>query len=83
MQLAPTEGTTLFSWDGLAADGTAAPAGQYRIDATATVSGANQAADTLVADLVASVSMDPRTYALTLNTPSAGPVTLADVRQVF
>ncbi len=83
MQLAPTEGTTLFSWDGLTADGTAAPAGQYRIDATATVSGANQAADTLVADLVASVSMDPRTYALTLNTPSAGPVTLADVRQVF
>jgi flagellar basal-body rod modification protein FlgD len=83
MQLAPTAGTTLFSWDGLAADGTQAPAGPYTIDAAAVVSGASQAADTLIADLVASVSIEPGTFALRLNTPGAGAVTLADVRQVF
>lgn len=83
MQLAPTAGTTLFSWDGIASDGTAAPAGRYRVDATATVAGTSRAADTLVADLVTSVSIDAGTYGLTLNTPGAGPRTLADVRQVF
>lgn len=83
MQVAPTQGTSLFSWNGVASDGTTAPAGKYRLDATATVAGVSQAADTLVADLVSSVSIDSSTYALTLNTSGAGPVTLADVRQVF
>ncbi len=83
MQLTPTEGTTLFSWDGKANDGSSAPPGRYTIDAAATVAGANRAADTLVADLVASVSIDPSTFSLKLNTPGAGAVTLADVRQVF
>lgn len=83
MQLAPTAGTTLFSWDGLANDGSAAPASKYTIDAAATVAGASQAAATLVADVVSSVSIDPATFSLRLNTPGAGPVTLAEVRQVF
>lgn len=83
LQVAPTDGTTLFSWDGTASDGMTAPPGVYSIDATATVAGVNQAADTLIADLVASVSIDSGTYALTLNTAGAGPVTLADVRRVF
>ena len=47
------------------------------------VSGVSQATDTLIADLVSSVSIEPGTFALTLNTPGAGAVTLADVRQVF
>jgi flagellar basal-body rod modification protein FlgD len=83
LQVTPTEGTTLFSWDGIANDGTTAPPGKYTIDATATVAGANKAADTLVADLVSSVSIDPATFSLKLNTPGTGSVTLADVRQVF
>ncbi len=83
MQVTPTEGTTLFSWDGVANDGSQAPAGKYRLDATATVAGASEAADTLVADLVSSVSIDSSTFSLSLNTAGSGPVTLADVRQVF
>ncbi|HQW09751.1 MAG TPA: flagellar hook assembly protein FlgD [Steroidobacteraceae bacterium] len=83
MQLTPTADTTLFNWDGRANDGTVAPSGRYTLDATATVSGVSQATDTLIADLVSSVSIEPGTFALTLNTPGAGAVTLADVRQVF
>lgn len=83
LQVSPTDGMTLFSWDGLDGEGCAAPPGRYTIEAAATVSGASKAADTLVADLVSSVSIDPGTFALTLNTAGAGPVGLADVRQVF
>jgi len=83
MQLAPTAGTTLFSWDGMQQDGTRAAPGSYRFEAVAATGSRSEAAPVLLADLVASVSIDASTYALQLNTASRGPVTLADVRQVF
>lgn len=83
MQVAPTEGTTLFSWDGVQQDGTLAAPGSYRFNALASDGSRTEAATMMVADLVASVSIDPSTYALQLNTASGGPVTLAEVRQVF
>jgi len=83
MQVAPTAGTTLFSWDGTQQDGTLAAPGSYRFEAVAAGGSRSEAAPVLLADLVASVSIDASTYALQLNTASRGPVTLADVRQVF
>ena len=83
MQVAPTEGTTLFSWDGVQQDGTRAAPGSYRFDALASDGSRTGAATMMVADLVGSVSIDPSTYALQLNTATGGPVTLAEVRQVF
>lgn len=83
MQVAPTEGTTLFSWDGTQRDGTIAAPGSYRFDAVASSGSRTEAAPMALADLVASVSIDASTYALQLNTASSGPVTLAEVRQVF
>jgi len=83
MQVAPTEGTTLFSWDGVQRDGTIAAPGIYRFDAMASNGSRTEAAPVMVADLVASVSIDAATYALQLNTATSGPVTLAEVRQVF
>lgn len=83
MQMTPTEGTTLFSWDGKQESGAAAEPGKYTFDALASVNGKSTGATTMVADLVSSVSIDSSTYALKLNTTTSGAVTLADVRQVF
>lgn len=83
MEVAPTEGTALFSWDGKEESGAAAEPGVYTFDAIASVNGKSTAATTMVADLVSSVSIDSSTYALKLNTAGSGSVDLADVRQVF
>lgn len=72
-----------FTWDGLQSNGTAAPAGTYTFDAVADVGGSPHSAAVMVADRVTSVSIDSRTYALTLNTSASGAVGLPDVRRVF
>jgi flagellar basal-body rod modification protein FlgD len=76
------QGINNFTWDGLTNSGVAAPAGQYTFSTVASANGETGALDTMLMSKVSSVTIDPSTAALTLNT-SAGGVSLADVRRVL
>jgi len=76
------EGLNNFTWDGKTNTGVEAPAGQYSFSTVATVSGQTGALDPLLMSKVTSVTIDPSTSALTLNT-SAGAIALAKVRRVL
>ena len=78
----PVEGLNDFKWDGKTNSGVAAPAGQYTFQAVGAVAGENTSIDPLLVSRVASVSIDPSSGSLTLNT-SAGPMALNDVRRVL
>jgi flagellar basal-body rod modification protein FlgD len=80
--LETTEGEVNFVWDGNTGLGARAPAGNYKFTAVANVGGASKQLTTQLASYVNSVSIDPNTFALTLNT-DIGPISLAAVRQVM
>lgn len=82
LPLPTQEGTVNFTWDGTTTLGTPAPAGRYVIGTVATIGGANYQLETEIVSRVQSVSIDPRSYRLTLNTDT-GPISLADVRRVM
>jgi flagellar basal-body rod modification protein FlgD len=77
-----TSGLNEFTWDGLNGAGTPAPAGEYTFGVSASVAGKAQALDPLLSSKVASVTIDPKTGSLTLNT-STGAVAIGDVRRVL
>lgn len=81
--VAPQAGLGGFTWDGQTDAASAAPAGPYTVAAVAQVGGTNQSLTTLVTDRVNSVSLDPATNALTLNTSTLGALALSDVQQIF
>jgi flagellar basal-body rod modification protein FlgD len=76
-------GLTNFSWDGLEDNGAAAPPGNYGISAVGNVAGQNQSLQTLIASRVNSVTIDPTTQGLTLNTDTIGSIALSAVRQIM
>jgi flagellar basal-body rod modification protein FlgD len=76
------EGFNDFTWDGLTNSGAAAPTGEYTFSTVATASGETGSLETMLSSKVSSVTIDPSSSALTLNT-STGAVTLADVRRVL
>ena len=63
-----SSGLTNFSWNGATAGGSAAPAGQYTINVSAAVGGSSQSVNPLIYSQVQSVTIDPSTQALDLNT---------------
>jgi flagellar basal-body rod modification protein FlgD len=71
-------GMTTFSWNGATSSGTTAPAGQYTVSVNATVNGASQAVPPMVVTQVQSVTVDPATQQLDLNT-TGGTVPLSSV----
>jgi flagellar basal-body rod modification protein FlgD len=75
-------GMTNFSWNGLTAAGTAAPAGTYTVSVNATVGGKTQPVSPLVVTKVDSVLVDPSTQAISLDTDS-GTVPLSSVVSVM
>ena len=75
-------GLNNFTWDGKTNTGVTAPAGQYTFSAVASVGGQNESLDPLIVSKVGSVTIDPTSSALTLNT-TTGAVALADVRSVL
>lgn len=77
-----TKGEVNFIWDGNTGTGDRAPVGNYKFAAVANVGGENKQLTTQLASYVNSVSIDPTTYALTLNT-DIGPIALSAVRQVM
>lgn len=82
IQLETAEGTRNFTWDGLSSDGTPAESDSYDIEAVATVRGETGSLEVLMSGRVSSVSIDPTGTNLTLNTPTLGPVSMANVRRV-
>jgi flagellar basal-body rod modification protein FlgD len=78
---AQASGLTTFSWDGTTAAGAAAPAGQYSITVNATVGSSSQSVSPLIASKVTSVTIDPSTQTLDLNTGN-GIVPLTSVVSV-
>ena len=82
-QVAPADaGLTNFSWNGKDTLGNAAAAGQYTISATATVNKVEQKLTPMVSSKVQSVTIDPNTQALDLNTDN-GIIPLTNVISVL
>jgi flagellar basal-body rod modification protein FlgD len=75
-------GMTGFSWNGATSGGGTAPAGQYTISVNATVNGATQTVPPMVVSQVQSLTIDPTTQQLDLNTTS-GTVPLSTVVTVL
>jgi len=78
----PAEGLNNFTWDGKSNTGVAVPAGRYTFEAVATAAGETGSLDPLLVSRVASVTIDPSSGSLTLNT-STGAVALTSVRRVL
>ena len=82
IQVAPSSsGLTNFTWDGTTNSGAVAPAGTYTFSAAATVGGSQTSLSPFLASTVNSVTIDPTTQTLSLNT-SSGTLSLANVVQV-
>lgn len=82
LPISAQQGEVDFTWDGTTDLGTRAPAGNYNIAAIANVGGAAVQTETRVVGRVGSVTIDPSTYRLTLNT-DLGPISLGNVRRVM
>jgi len=82
IDVAATEGLNGFTWDGTNASGARAAPGTYKIEAVANIGGQHQSLETQLVSRVGSVTIDPTTSALTLNT-TVGAIALANVRQVM
>ena len=82
LQLAPqSSGLTSFTWDGTNNSGAAAPPGVYTFSAAAASGGTQTSLAPYLQSAVNSVTIDPSTQSLSLNTTS-GPLSLANVVQV-
>jgi flagellar basal-body rod modification protein FlgD len=82
LQVAPqSSGLTDFTWDGTTNTGSAAPAGTYTFSATATAGGTHASLSPFLQSTVNSVTIDPTTQSLYLNT-SSGTLSLSNVVQV-
>jgi flagellar basal-body rod modification protein FlgD len=80
--VAADAGTNEFAWDGNLQDGTRATAGPYTVEALGITAGKNSSLQVLVSDKVGSVTLDPTTSNLVLNTATQGTVPLAAVRRI-
>ena len=82
LPLSSTLGAQSFTWDGTDNSGARAAAGTYTYSAVATVGGVPQQLETQMASQVTSVTIDPTSNSLTLNT-TIGAIPLANVRSVM
>jgi flagellar basal-body rod modification protein FlgD len=80
--VAPQSGLTDFTWDGATSTGEAAPTGTYTFKVIAGSGSESTSLDPLLSSRVNSVTIDPSTSQLTLNTNS-GSLALASVRRVM
>ena len=82
LPLSTQQGLGEFQWDGLNEQGEHVPAGKYTINAIASVGGVDEQLETQIASRVGSVTLDPATSSLTVNT-DIGPIPLSRVRRVM
>lgn len=80
--VAPQAGLTPFTWNGATASGGTAPAGTYQFAVTANTNGTTSSLTPQLAYTVNSVTLDPTSNSLTLNT-NGGTVPLSSVSQIF
>ena len=73
-------GLVNFKWEGLNESGTAAAPGNYVIGAAVQVNGQNEAASTLIASQVESVTLNQHQPGLTLNLKGMDTVNMDDIR---
>jgi flagellar basal-body rod modification protein FlgD len=76
------QGEVSFSWDGIADDGSYAPAGQYQITAQATEDGETVVPYTLIKAKVTSVSLGGAGQEMALNLEGLGPISFNDVAEI-
>jgi flagellar basal-body rod modification protein FlgD len=82
-QVAPAaSGMTPFSWNGSTSVGTTAAAGQYTVSVSANVNGKPTPVSPMVVNQVQSVTLDPTTQQLNVNT-SGGTVPLSSVVSIL
>ena len=82
-QVAPNaSGLTPFSWNGTTSAGAAAAAGQYSIAVSASVNGSSQQVQPLVISKVSTVTIDPTSQSVDVNTDS-GSVPLSSIVAVM
>ena len=82
LALPVAQGEIVFEWDGTLESGERAGSGDYQITVVADVAGQSEQLGTQLLARVGSVSIDPKSNSLTLNT-DLGPIALGDVRQVM
>jgi flagellar basal-body rod modification protein FlgD len=82
MELSSQSGEQDFTWDGTDDKGERVRPGQYTIEAIADVGGTPEQLVTGIVSRVGSVTIDPNSFKLTLNT-QMGPVALSSVRRVM
>jgi flagellar basal-body rod modification protein FlgD len=82
LPLSAQQGVGEFQWDGTNDLGEHVPAGNYTLDAIADIGGAATQLETQIASRVGSVTLDPATNNLTVNT-DIGPIPLSRVRRVM
>lgn len=82
MALPTREGATEFTWDGTTDQGERAPVGTYTIEAIANVAGTEEQLQTQLSSRVSSVTLNPSTNSLTVNT-DIGSIPLSRVRRVM
>ena len=78
-----SQGTVDFAWDGVTDRGTQADAGRYSFSATTSIGGKSESVPVLLNTRVDSVTIDPTTQGLVLNTRGLGSISLGDVRRVM
>jgi flagellar basal-body rod modification protein FlgD len=76
-------GAQAFTWDGSTNDDSAAPAGSYQVEVVAKVGDQNVSLKTSVAARVSSVSLDPSSGSLVLDTDTLGELAMSDVERVL
>lgn len=74
-------GLNLVAWDGLADDGSAAPAGSYTFKISASKAGEAVTGESLYLGLVSSVTQDGK--GVQLNLAGSGQAGYTDIRQIF
>jgi flagellar basal-body rod modification protein FlgD len=75
-------GITPFAWNGTTSSGATAPAGQYNVAVSASVNGSSQPVDPMVVSKVSTVTIDPTSQAVDVNTDS-GIVPLSSIVAVM
>jgi flagellar basal-body rod modification protein FlgD len=81
--LSPTAGLRGFQWDGKDDAGNAVAAGSYKVEILATAAGKTESVATSIAAGVSSVSLDPASGALLLDTDTLGEIPMSDVERVL
>lgn len=79
---AQTAGTLDFAWDGKDSAGNAAPAGNYKMTATAVVGGATQNVGVQTLATVRSIMTDPATGDLKLQVDGGSSIALSSIKRI-